>query len=129
MENLPADDANSLLLQVLSDSDLGVRKFAVRSVAATHSEPVQAKLRALASNDPAPASRHCQSATGHHSWPAVAGSEATAGLVHAALQTLDGSRFPPASTIRRPLCDALSKFDKRRAHFRAWEPIIRPDQL
>ena len=55
--NLAPADANSLLLQALSDADLGVRKFAIRSVAATHSEQVRARLRELESGDPAPAIR------------------------------------------------------------------------
>jgi HEAT repeat protein len=53
-KNLAPAEANNLLLQALSDSD---RKFAVQAVAPTHSEPVQAKLRELESNDPAPAIR------------------------------------------------------------------------
>ena len=56
--HLVPDDANSLLLQALADSDLGVRKFAVRSVAGTHSEAVRARLRELESADPAPAIRN-----------------------------------------------------------------------
>jgi HEAT repeat protein len=57
-KNPPPAEANSLLLQALNDSDLGVRKFAVQSVAATHSEPVHARLRELESGDPAPAIRN-----------------------------------------------------------------------
>jgi hypothetical protein len=56
-KNLEPAAANSLLLQALNDSDLGVRKFAVQSVAPAHSEPVHARLRELESADPAPAIR------------------------------------------------------------------------
>ena len=56
-KNLSPAEANSLLLQALNDADLGVRKFAVQSVAATHSESVHARLRELESGDPAPAIR------------------------------------------------------------------------
>jgi HEAT repeat protein len=56
-KNLAPADANSLLLQALNDSELGVRKFAIQSVAATHSEQVHARLRELETGDPAPAIR------------------------------------------------------------------------
>jgi HEAT repeat protein len=56
-KNLPPAEANGVLLQVLNDVELGVRKFAIRSVAPGHSAPVQAKLRELETGDPAPSIR------------------------------------------------------------------------
>ncbi len=56
-KNLPPSDANGILLRALSDVELGVRKFAIRSVAPDHSAPVQAKLRELEAGDPAPSIR------------------------------------------------------------------------
>lgn len=50
---LTPEEGSELLLRLLDDEDLGVRKFAVRSVAGTHDAPVHAKLRALGSQDPA----------------------------------------------------------------------------
>lgn len=52
--NLPPEDASGILLQGLNDPDLGVRKFAIRSVAPAHSADVQARLRDLETDDPAP---------------------------------------------------------------------------
>jgi HEAT repeat protein len=56
-KNLPPADANGILLQALNDVELGVRKFAIRSVAPGHSAPVQARLRELETGDPAPSIR------------------------------------------------------------------------
>lgn len=55
--NLAPEDANGLLLRGLSDTELGVRKFAIRSVAPAHSPAVQTRLRELETADPAPAIR------------------------------------------------------------------------
>ena len=52
--NLKPNDANDILLTLLTDPDLGVRKFAVQSVAGTHNRAVHAKLRDLETQDPAP---------------------------------------------------------------------------
>jgi HEAT repeat protein len=56
-KNLPPTEANGILLQALNDRELGVRKFAIRSVAPGHSAPVQARLRELEAGDPAPSIR------------------------------------------------------------------------
>ena len=56
-KNLPAEDASGILLQALNDPELGVRKFAIRSVAPQHAASVQAKLRELEAGDPAPSLR------------------------------------------------------------------------
>jgi HEAT repeat protein len=50
--NLKPSDANPLLLRLLTDSELGVRKFAVRAVSDAHNATVHAKLRALETQDP-----------------------------------------------------------------------------
>ena len=51
---LKPNDANDILLKLLTDAELGVRKFAVQSVSGTHNAGVHAKLRELATRDPAP---------------------------------------------------------------------------
>jgi HEAT repeat protein len=53
-KNLRPADANRILLQGLNDPELGVRKFAVRSVAPAHSAEVQARLHDLENEDPTP---------------------------------------------------------------------------
>ena len=50
--NLQPSYANPLLLRLLTDSELGVRKFAVQAVSDAHNEKVQARLRALETQDP-----------------------------------------------------------------------------
>lgn len=55
--NLAPEDANGLLLRALSDAEVGVRKFAIRSVVPAHSPAVQTRLRELETADPAPAIR------------------------------------------------------------------------
>jgi HEAT repeat protein len=55
--NLAPEDANQILLSVLNDEDLGVRKFAVQAVTGKHSALVQDKLRDLAAQDPIAAIR------------------------------------------------------------------------
>jgi HEAT repeat protein len=52
-KNLPPAAANGILLQGLNDAELGVRKFAVRSVAPGHNAEVQTRLRDLENEDPA----------------------------------------------------------------------------
>ncbi|GAA6616453.1 HEAT repeat domain-containing protein [Scytonema sp. NUACC26] len=54
VSNLRPSDANSILVQLLDDTDLGVRKFAVKAVSETHDASVQAKLRDLGLQDPTP---------------------------------------------------------------------------
>jgi HEAT repeat protein len=49
--------ANALLLSLLADTDLGVRKFAIKSVSETHDPAVLQKLRELQDRDPVPAIR------------------------------------------------------------------------
>lgn len=51
--NLRPSDANDILVQLLDDTNLGVRKFAVQSVSETHDASVHAKLRDLGIQDPA----------------------------------------------------------------------------
>jgi HEAT repeat protein len=50
-------DANPLLLSLLDDADLGVRKFAIKSVSDAHDAAVLRKLRELQDRDPVPAIR------------------------------------------------------------------------
>jgi HEAT repeat protein len=52
--NLSPSLANGILLRLLADADLGVRKFAVQSVSEAHDAGVHAKLRDLENRDPAP---------------------------------------------------------------------------
>lgn len=54
VSNLKPSDANDILLKLLSDAELGVRKFAVQSVSGTHNAAVHAKLRHLETQDSAP---------------------------------------------------------------------------
>jgi HEAT repeat protein len=51
--NLRPNDANNILLRLLADPDLGVRKFAVQSVSRLHDANVLNKLRELETRDPA----------------------------------------------------------------------------
>jgi HEAT repeat protein len=53
VSNLRPSDANNILLKLLDDTDLGVRKFAVQAVSGTHDAAVHAKLRDLEARDPA----------------------------------------------------------------------------
>jgi Flp pilus assembly CpaF family ATPase len=57
IRNLKPSDANNILLQLLADTDLGVRKFAVKAVSETHDASVHAKLRDLGNQDPSPSIR------------------------------------------------------------------------
>jgi HEAT repeat protein len=57
MTNLKPVDANKILLALLPDSDLGVRKFAVRAVSAAHDTAVHLKVRDIETRDPVPAIR------------------------------------------------------------------------
>jgi HEAT repeat protein len=54
VSNLRPGDANNILLNLLADTDLGVRKFAVQAVSGTHDTAVHTKLRELEIRDPAP---------------------------------------------------------------------------
>lgn len=54
LSNMKPKDANSILLKLLADSDLGVRKFAIQSVSGSHDVAVHAKLRDVEARDPAP---------------------------------------------------------------------------
>jgi HEAT repeat protein len=57
LSNLKPNDANNILLKLLTDAELGVRKFAVQAVSRTHNAAVHAKLRDLETHDPAPSIR------------------------------------------------------------------------
>jgi HEAT repeat protein len=52
--NLRPSDANNILLKLLADTDLGVRKFAVQAVSGSHDAAVHAKLRELETRDAVP---------------------------------------------------------------------------
>lgn len=51
---LKPQDANNILLKLLTDTALGVRKFAVQAVSGAHDAAVHAKLRDIETRDPAP---------------------------------------------------------------------------
>jgi HEAT repeat protein len=55
--NLKPSDANNILLKLLTDAELGTRKFAVQAVSGAHNAAVHAKLRDLQERDPAPSIR------------------------------------------------------------------------
>ena len=57
VSNLRPGDANNILLNLLADTDLGVRKFAVQAVSETHDAAVHAKLQDLETRDSAPSIR------------------------------------------------------------------------
>lgn len=57
LARLPARDADSLLLLLLADANLGVRKFAIKSVSPAHAPSVLDKLRDLQAGDPVAAIR------------------------------------------------------------------------
>jgi HEAT repeat protein len=52
--NLKPQDANNILLKALTDTELGVRKFAIQAVSGAHDAMVHAKLRDIETQDPAP---------------------------------------------------------------------------
>jgi len=54
LRNLQPQDANGILLRLLTDAELGVRKFAVQAVSKTHDAAVHAKLKEIETRDPAP---------------------------------------------------------------------------
>ena len=53
LRNVPPADTANLLMGLLGDPDLGVRTFAIQSVAAAHDQTVLARLRNLQTQDPA----------------------------------------------------------------------------
>jgi HEAT repeat protein len=55
--NLDPGDANGILLRLLGDTELGVRKFAVLAVSEGHDAAVHAMLRDIETRDPANAIR------------------------------------------------------------------------
>jgi HEAT repeat protein len=57
LKNIAASDTNAMLLSLLDDRDLGVRKFAIKSVSAGHDAAVHRKVRELQDRDPVPAIR------------------------------------------------------------------------
>jgi HEAT repeat protein len=52
--NLKPQDANSILLKLLTDKELGVRKFAIKSVSEANDAAIQARLREIKVKDPVP---------------------------------------------------------------------------
>lgn len=48
---LGPEDANGLLLKLLADAELGVRKFAIQSISAVHSTTVHDRLKAIETAD------------------------------------------------------------------------------
>ena len=54
VSNLKPNDANNILLKLLTDTELGVRKFAVQAVSGVHDPAVHAMLRDIETRDPAP---------------------------------------------------------------------------
>jgi HEAT repeat protein len=54
VSNLKPQDANNILLKLLTDPELGVRKFAIQAVSGAHDAAVHAKLREIETRDPAP---------------------------------------------------------------------------
>jgi HEAT repeat protein len=57
VKRVTTTDANPLLLSLLDDQDLGVRKFAIKSVSTAHAPAVLQKVREMQERDPAPAIR------------------------------------------------------------------------
>jgi HEAT repeat protein len=57
VSNLNPKDGNNILLKLLTDTELGVRKFAVEAVSGTHDAAVHAKLSDIETRDPAPSIR------------------------------------------------------------------------
>jgi HEAT repeat protein len=57
LRSLRPSDANDVLLRLLGDAELGVRKFAIQAISGTHDAAVHAKLRDLEARDPASAIR------------------------------------------------------------------------
>lgn len=57
VSNLKPRDANNILLKLLIDPELGVRKTAIQAISGTHDAAVHAKLRDIQTRDPAPAIR------------------------------------------------------------------------
>ena len=55
--NLPPRAANNILLTLLDDADVGVRKFAVEAVSGKHNPAVHAKVRDIGTQDPEPVLR------------------------------------------------------------------------
>lgn len=51
VSNLRPSDANNILLTLLDDGDLGVRKFAIQAVTENHDAAVHARLRDIESRD------------------------------------------------------------------------------
>jgi HEAT repeat protein len=54
VRNLKPEDANNILLRLFADSELGVRKFAVKSVSNAHNTTVREKLRNIQTQDSVP---------------------------------------------------------------------------
>ena len=55
--NMPPQAASDILLNLLDDADVGVRKFSVDSIAPVHNKAVHAKLKEIEGQDPSPAIR------------------------------------------------------------------------
>lgn len=54
LSKLRPQDANNILLTLLDDTELGVRKVAVKTVSGINNAAVHAKLRDIQARDPAP---------------------------------------------------------------------------
>jgi HEAT repeat protein len=54
VRNLKPQDGSNILLKLLTDKDLAVRKFAVQAVSETHDGAIHAKLRDIQTQDPVP---------------------------------------------------------------------------
>jgi vacuolar-type H+-ATPase subunit F/Vma7 len=58
IQNLPPTKASSnILLNLLDDTELGVRRYAIEAVSSAHNKAVREKLREIETQDPAPAIR------------------------------------------------------------------------
>jgi hypothetical protein len=54
MKNLNPKDADGILIRLLTDSELGVQKFAILAVSGAHDAAVHAKLKDIQTRDPSP---------------------------------------------------------------------------
>jgi len=54
VKNLKSSDANDILLKLLNDTNIGVRKFAIQAVSPNHNVSVREMLKNLEMQDPIP---------------------------------------------------------------------------
>jgi len=57
VSNLKPKDYKNILLKLLNDTELGVRKFAIKTVSGVHDEMIHEKLRDIETQDPLPSMR------------------------------------------------------------------------